>query len=107
MAIDLSKFSLAELRAHARDVQQAILDFERNKRAEAMAEIEAVAAKFGFKASDLMGGKAPKASRAKGDVAPKYRHPENPSVTWSGRGRKPGWIKDGLEKGKKLEDFAI
>lgn len=105
--IDLSKMSLADLKAHARDVQQAIVDFEKTKRAEALAEIEAVAAKFGFKAADLMGGKAPKASRAKGSVAPKYRHPENASVTWSGRGRKPGWIVDGLAKGKKIEDFAI
>lgn len=101
--IDLSKMSLADLKAHARDVQQAIVDFEKTKRAEALAEIEAVAAKFGFKAADLMGGKAPKASRSgKAPVAPKYRHPENASITWSGRGRQPGWI-----KGKKLEDFLI
>lgn len=105
--IDFSNMSLADLKAHARDVQQAITDFERTKRAEALAEIEAVAAKYGFKAADLLGGKAPKASRAKGIVAPKYRHPENPSITWSGRGRQPGWIKDGLAKGKKMEDFAI
>lgn len=105
--IDLSKFSLDELKAHARDVQQAIVDFEKTKRAEALAEIEAIATKHGFKAADLLGGKAPKASRAKGSVAPKYRHPENPSITWSGRGRQPGWIKDGLAKGKKIESFAI
>lgn len=105
--IDLSKMSLVDLKAHARDVQQAIEDFEKTKRAEALAEIEAVAAKFGFKAADLLGGKAPKAYRAKGSVSPKYRHPETASVTWSGRGRKPGWIVDGLAKGKKIEDFAI
>ncbi|WP_258552046.1 H-NS family nucleoid-associated regulatory protein [Paracoccus versutus] len=26
---------------------------------------------------------------------------------WSGRGRKPAWIVEGLEGGKSLEDFAI
>jgi DNA-binding protein H-NS len=38
---------------------------------------------------------------------PKYRNPANPKQTWTGRGRQPGWIKDGLAKGKKLADFAI
>jgi DNA-binding protein H-NS len=28
-------------------------------------------------------------------------------VTWSGRGRQPGWIKEALAKGKGLDDFLI
>ncbi len=35
-------------------------------------------------------------------MAPKYRHPENTEITWSGRGRKPAWIVEGLEAGKSL-----
>ena len=103
--IDLSKLSLSELKAHLGDVQQAIADFEKTKRAEALAAIEKTASEFGFKVADLLGGKAPKGSKPAQPA--KYQHPENASVTWSGRGRKPGWIIDGLAKGKKLEDFAI
>ncbi len=40
-------------------------------------------------------------------TAPKYRHPENPEVTWSGRGRRPSWVNEALEKGRSLEDLAI
>jgi len=100
--IDLSKMTMEELKAHARDVQQAIADFDRKKRAEALAAIEEVAAKHGFRASELLGGTPAKATRAKTPSVAKYRHPENPSITWSGRGRQPAWI-----KGKKLDDFLI
>lgn len=40
-------------------------------------------------------------------VAPKYRNPDNPSETWSGRGRKPRWMTDAMKAGKKLRDFEI
>lgn len=28
---------------------------------------------------------------------PKYRNPVGPEVTWSGLGRKPGWVTEALE----------
>ncbi|WP_281966810.1 H-NS histone family protein [Roseovarius nanhaiticus] len=40
-------------------------------------------------------------------IAPKYMHPENPSLTWSGRGRQPLWIKEHLENGGDLDDYLI
>jgi DNA-binding protein H-NS len=39
---------------------------------------------------------------AKQKAEPKYRHPDNPDLTWSGRGRKPGCIAEALETGKSL-----
>jgi DNA-binding protein H-NS len=40
-------------------------------------------------------------------VAPKYRNPDNPSETWSGRGRQPRWLTAALKTGRKLRDFEI
>lgn len=40
-------------------------------------------------------------------VAPKYRNPDNPLETWSGRGRKPRWLTAALKAGRKLRDFKI
>ena len=40
-------------------------------------------------------------------VAPKYRHPENDTVTWSGRGRKPQWFLDYIANAGKEEDILI
>jgi DNA-binding protein H-NS len=41
-----------------------------------------------------------------GGVTPKYRHPENPGLTWSGRGKRPIWVNEALASGKTLDDLA-
>jgi DNA-binding protein H-NS len=102
--IDLGALSLPELKKLERDVVKAIATFEERQKAEARAEAEAVAKKFGFALVELVDVAAPKKKAA---PEAKYRHPENPSITWSGRGRKPGWISEGLAAGKTLADFAI
>ena len=47
------------------------------------------------------------AGRPKKAVKPKYRNPEDPDQTWSGRGRKPEWVNAWLESGKELSELAI
>lgn len=48
-----------------------------------------------------------KPARKLGKVKPKYRNPDNPKETWSGRGRAPRWLSALLAKGKKIEQFLI
>ena len=38
---------------------------------------------------------------------PKYRSSVDASLTWTGKGRKPGWIQTFLDNGGKLEDWQI
>lgn len=99
---NLEKMSVEELQQLQKDTAKAIANFEDRKRADAIAELETVAQKHGFKLADLVGGK-----KAKVASPAKYKHPENASLTWTGRGRQPTWIKEGLAAGKSLEDFAI
>ena len=40
-------------------------------------------------------------------VLPKYQNPMRPFETWSGRGRRPLWLKEQLIMGKPLEDFSV
>jgi DNA-binding protein H-NS len=40
-------------------------------------------------------------------VLPKYRNPDRPSETWSGRGRQPRWLAAQFEAGRHLDDFRI
>ena len=40
-------------------------------------------------------------------VLPKYRNPDQPSETWSGRGKQPRWLTTQLRSGKRIEDFLI
>ncbi len=40
-------------------------------------------------------------------VFPKYRNPQMPSETWSGRGKQPRWLAAAIKAGRKIEDFKI
>lgn len=48
-------------------------------------------------------GKKRKAGKAAAVV--KYRN--DAGGTWGGRGKRPQWLRDALNAGKKLEDFAV
>lgn len=39
--------------------------------------------------------------------APRYRNPDNPSETWSGHGRPPGWVRRALTAGRSLDIFEV
>jgi DNA-binding protein H-NS len=45
--------------------------------------------------------------RRKSTGKPKYRNPNNPEQTWTGHGKKPGWLKQAIENGAEQEDFRI
>ena len=106
--INLEKLSLDELEALEKDVAKAIKGFESKKRKEALAAAEAAAKKAGFKLVELVGGsKAPKKSSKRPASPAKYKHPENPELTWSGRGRQPVWYKEAIEAGTSEKDLLI
>ena len=100
---NLDEMSLPELKKLQTQVGNAIKSYEDRKKKTALAELEAKAQEMGFSLSELTG-----TSVRKGKVnPPKYRNPENPSETWSGRGRQPGWIKEILAKDGNLDDYLI
>lgn len=101
---DLTKFSLDELKTLSKDVQKAIEGFEAKQRKDAIVAVKAAAKEYGFTLEELTGA-ASKKIRARNP--PKYAHPENAEMTWSGLGRQPAWIKEALAAGKSLEEYAI
>lgn len=102
--LDLNALSLADLKQLHKDVTKAIAGYEDNKKAEARSALEAHAKELGFSLAELVGQPVRKVRAA---VAPKYRHPENPEVTWSGRGRKPHWFIAALAAGKTAKSLAV
>jgi DNA-binding protein H-NS len=40
-------------------------------------------------------------------VFPKFRNPQVPAETWSGRGKHPRWLSAALKTGRKIEEFLI
>jgi DNA-binding protein H-NS len=104
MAIpQIDKLSLKELQELRIRVEKAIGGAQERERAALRAKFEAMASDAGFGLSDLIGSRSTKGK----PVAAKYMNPDNPSETWSGRGRKPKWLAAKLDKGKKQSDFAI
>ena len=37
----------------------------------------------------------------------RYRDPDNPTNTWSGRGRPPRWLQDHIDAGRDRDEFVI
>jgi DNA-binding protein H-NS len=50
---------------------------------------------------------APRERRAYPRIFPKYQNPHEPSETWSGRGKRPRWLKAALKTGRAIEEFVI
>lgn len=61
-----------------------------------------------FKGEDFLSQQEEGRTRRKyPQVLPKYRNPEQPLETWSGRGKQPRWLAAALAKGHAIEEFAI
>jgi DNA-binding protein H-NS len=97
--------SLEELQAHQREVEAAIKGYEKKRRADALAAVRETARAHGYTLEELMGAKPAAKVATKGTA--KYANPADPSQTWTGRGRQPGWVKEALAAGKSLDTMAI
>ena len=120
MSIDLSTLSPRELgnlittakKRQAQLSKRAPLAQVRSKLTRlAMAEGYTIEELFGTASAARPGSgsarTAPRAGRRLGKVAPKYRNPENPKETWTGRGKQPRWLAAYTAKGRDLGEFLI
>ena len=102
--IKFDGLSLNELKQLERSVAKAITSLKGRRKAEARAKVDELARELGYALEELVDA-AP--TRKRSPSVAKYRHPENPDLTWSGRGRKLGWISEAVAAGNSAEDFAI
>ena len=73
--------------------------------------VSAVVAKAAPVANGPVAAKSAPAKRTRAKRAAKgvvrFRDPENPAHTWSGRGTNPAWFKAGIAAGKSKDYFAV
>ena len=120
MPIDLKKLSSKELDALIATAKKR--QTQLNKRApvaQVRSKLTRLAKAEGYTIEELFGTAsaarpgsgsartAPRAGRRLGKVAPKYRNPENPKETWTGRGKQPRWLAAYTAKGRDLGEFLI
>ena len=101
---DLEALSLSELKKMQKDIAKAIATYQDRQKAEVRAKVEAFARDLGYSLAELVGAET---KTARAPVAAKYRHPENPALTWSGRGRRPQWFVEALAGGGTAGDMEI
>lgn len=104
-AINVDKLPLKELLDLEIRVKKAIVSAREREKGEVRQEMMALAARRGLSLSDILGGG--RGGAKGGKVAVKYRNPDNPDDTWTGRGRQPKWLAAALKKGAKIADFAL
>ncbi len=105
MTIDLSTMSRVELQRLITDAQTALKNAEERERNEALKAAQDAAAKFGFSLEEIADTARERQKKSKS--GPKYRNPNNPEETWSGRGRKPHWVHAALTAGVDISDLEI
>lgn len=106
--IDLSSYNLAQLKGLLVDIEKEVKDRQQQEVKKARDQIFAIAQDLGVSVEQLLanaGGKSKGGSGQK--VQPQYHNPTDKSQTWTGRGRQPKWVAEGLARGKSLEDFRI
>jgi DNA-binding protein H-NS len=81
------------------------------QRAEAIQQAKKIIADFGLNARELGLSATASSPRKSGDarasVAPKFRDPQNPENTWTGRGKQPRWLASAIAAGKSKASFLI
>jgi|GEM_PF-35335 len=110
-AIDIDRLSIEDLEALMKRVETAIRLAKVKRVSDLRRQVEATAAALDISVAELVGlerpSKATKRPALRGKVAPKYRNPEHPDQTWTGRGQKPVWLREHINQGAKIEDFLI
>ena len=120
MTINLDDYSVAELEKLIKQAERKLEKKRMEAVKSAQAEINKIAKDLGVSVDDLLEeGKARKKTTARKTATRKkkaavrkpakikYRNPQDASQTWTGRGKRPVWLREALENGAKLEDYEV
>jgi DNA-binding protein H-NS len=101
--MDLSNLGLSELQAMQRQVKNEIARRESGELAIARKQILEIARSVGLPLKDLFSSDKLPTKK----VAKRFRHPQNPTIEWTGRGRSPRWVVLWLAAGHSIDELRI
>lgn len=104
--MDLSSLSVAQLRDLQQQIPAELKRREAQEKINILNEVRAFAKARGYALEELV-VKGAKVKAEGGKVKVKYRHPDNASLEWTGRGRQPKWVAAWVAQGGKIEALAV
>jgi DNA-binding protein H-NS len=103
---DLSAYSISQLRKIQGEVDEELKKRHFLGVSQAREQILHIAQSAGLSMKDILSGRSSEKS-AKQPLAAKYRHPDDIAKQWSGRGRKPTWVKEWVSSGRNLSETEV
>jgi DNA-binding protein H-NS len=112
MAIDLKNLSPKELQSLIANASAQMQEAKSSQIQDIRKKIDTLLSNAGLDLADVYptrGGRAGKSGKTgkRGPVPPKYRNPEDPSQTWTGRGKRPLWFVAALKKRGVTEESLL
>ena len=107
--IPLSELSLKELEKLEGLLGKELKRRREEEREAGLRKLREEARRMGYELEDLIPALTleKKDKPRRGVLPPVYRSPEDPDVTWSGRGPRPTWFTAHLDAGGSPEDLLI
>ena len=105
--IDLSVYSVEELKTLIARAKRAIALKERYRLQQVRNQIEQLASGLNMSIEEVMNRDRGRKGNGKKAAEIKFRNPADPAQTWAGRGKRPRWLQEALRQGAKLDDFAV
>jgi len=105
--VDLSDYNLSELKGLQAEIEKEVKARQQQEVTKAREKILAIAQGLGVSVEELLTNGGAKSKNSGKKVQVQYQNPADNAQTWTGRGRQPRWIAEGLAGGKSLADFKI
>lgn len=99
--------SYRELCEEIEALEQQAKAARKRESASALAEVKRLIAEFRFSAAECGFSSVENRKAARKEVVVKFRHPNNPSLTWTGRGKTPKWLSEEEAQGRMREIFLV
>jgi DNA-binding protein H-NS len=105
MSIDLAGLSPQQLDELIAKAGEAKRNLHKQRINDVRKQILQIAKDQGYTIDELFG--SGKRSGSKSASGAKYANPADPSQTWTGRGKRPGWFKAALASGASADSLLL
>lgn len=105
--MDLSNLTVTQLRELQQQIPPEIKRRESQEKTDALNKLREMAKALGYSIEELLAKENKVKVAAGSKVKVKYRHPQNPDLEWTGRGRKPKWVEAWLAEGGSVDNLLV